>query len=142
MSGIEVVLSRLERVRRSGTGQWMARCPAHQDKGPSLSIADRDGKILLYCHAQCSVHDVLGSIGLDINDLFERRPDEGSPPTQRNRFPAADVLRALRYEITLVSVAASAIAQGEVLCESDRAALIESAGRIESSIQAAGISHG
>lgn len=33
---------------------WMARCPAHDDSTPSLSISEtRDGKMLVHCHAGC-----------------------------------------------------------------------------------------
>ena len=39
--------------RKCGSG-WIARCPAHNDRHPSLSIAERDGKLLVYCHAGCS----------------------------------------------------------------------------------------
>ena len=35
-------------------GGWMARCPAHEDRNPSLSIHDaNDGKVLVRCHAGC-----------------------------------------------------------------------------------------
>jgi hypothetical protein len=38
---------------------WMARCPAHDDYDPSLSLADTaDGKVLLHCHAGCDQHRV------------------------------------------------------------------------------------
>lgn len=61
------LLSRLKRVRPSGDG-WMARCPAHDDREPSLSIAiGKDGKVLLHCHAGCDqdrVIDILRSRGL------------------------------------------------------------------------------
>ena len=39
--------------RRAGAG-WMARCPAHDDREPSLSISrGEDGKVLVRCHAGC-----------------------------------------------------------------------------------------
>lgn len=39
--------------RKTGTG-WMARCPAHDDNNPSLSIRVADGdKVLVHCHAGC-----------------------------------------------------------------------------------------
>jgi putative DNA primase/helicase len=39
--------------RKSGAG-WMARCPAHDDRDPSLAIQDTsDGKVLVRCHAGC-----------------------------------------------------------------------------------------
>ena len=48
--------------RRSGA-QWMARCPAHEDANPSLSISDgKDGKVLVHCHAGCSQDAVLAAL--------------------------------------------------------------------------------
>jgi hypothetical protein len=53
--------------RRAGAG-WMARCPAHDDREPSLSIRQgEDGKVLVRCHAGCeqaTVIAVLRSRGL------------------------------------------------------------------------------
>ena len=37
---------------------WMARCPVHDDRSPSLSIsAGKDGKVLVRCHAGCDQRD-------------------------------------------------------------------------------------
>src|SRR5438105_11788161 len=48
---VDNVLSRLEKVKQAGRG-WVARCPAHDDRNPSLSITvGRDAQVLLYCHA-------------------------------------------------------------------------------------------
>jgi hypothetical protein len=45
--------------RRSGR-TWLARCPAHDDREPSLAICDGgDGKVLVHCHAGCDQRDVL-----------------------------------------------------------------------------------
>ena len=52
--------------RKSGAG-WMARCPAHQDRNPSLSLQDADCKVLAHCHAGCeqqAVVDALRRLGL------------------------------------------------------------------------------
>jgi hypothetical protein len=69
-SPVDVVLSRLERVRRSGGG-WEARCPAHEDRSPSLSVrVGDDGRVLVYCHAGCRTEDVVAAIGLSRRDLF------------------------------------------------------------------------
>ena len=48
----------------------MALCPAHDDKNPSLSIAERNQKILLHCHAGCSIEAVLAKLGIEARDLF------------------------------------------------------------------------
>ena len=62
--------------RRSGRS-WMARCPAHEDQTPSLSIAETvDGKVLLKCWAGCPTEAVLAALGLCWSDLFPDRNDE------------------------------------------------------------------
>ena len=66
----EKVLHCLDGVRPMGAGRWMALCPAHADKTPSLSVRDADGKVLLYCFAGCPSADVLSSIGLTWQDLY------------------------------------------------------------------------
>jgi hypothetical protein len=46
----------LLQARRVGPGRWVAKCPAHRDRSPSLSIAaGQDGRVLVYCFAGCSV---------------------------------------------------------------------------------------
>src|SRR5262249_25666976 len=41
-------------------GGWMAPCPSHDDREPSLSITDsQDGKVLLRCHAGCAQDDLI-----------------------------------------------------------------------------------
>lgn len=54
-------IARVLRARRSGSG-WMAKCPAHDDKNPSLSIREADGKVLVYCHAGCGQRDVIETL--------------------------------------------------------------------------------
>jgi putative DNA primase/helicase len=42
---------------------WMTPCPAHDDREPSLSIADGDdGKVLVHCHAGCEQHRVIAAL--------------------------------------------------------------------------------
>jgi hypothetical protein len=62
-------LDRLDRVRKCASG-WMARCPAHDDRHPSLSIRENDGRILVHCFAGCPVDAVVAAIGLEMRDLF------------------------------------------------------------------------
>jgi hypothetical protein len=47
--------------RRSGPG-WMARCPAHDDNKPSLSISVRNGKVLVHCFAGCGQQNVIDAL--------------------------------------------------------------------------------
>lgn len=67
---LENFLSRLSGVHKSG-GQYMARCPAHDDKHQSLSVSiGSGGKILLNCHAGCSTEAIVQALGLSMKDLF------------------------------------------------------------------------
>lgn len=67
---IERVLARVQ--HNGGPGPtWSARCPAHYDDRPSLSITERpDGQVLIYCHALCDTDNVLEAIGLEYDDLY------------------------------------------------------------------------
>jgi putative DNA primase/helicase len=66
---LDALRSRLHKFQRNGSG-WKALCPAHVDKNPSLSISERDGKILLFCHAGCSFDAVLAALRIESRDLF------------------------------------------------------------------------
>jgi len=53
-------------AKPSGTASWMAKCPAHDDRTASLSIAEgKDGKILLKCFAGCDFADILKAAGIE-----------------------------------------------------------------------------
>jgi len=90
MTPVELVLSKLPDAKRSGKG-WIARCPAHDDRKPSLSITEgEDGRALVYCHAGCTVEAVLDAMGLKMADLMpansaggERRQRPAKPVNER-----------------------------------------------------------
>lgn len=76
----QILLDRLEGVRRTTSDRWMARCPAHDDRRPSLSIRESsDGTILLRCFAGCEAADIVSALELRLSDLFP----EGSSKPQR-----------------------------------------------------------
>jgi putative DNA primase/helicase len=80
--------------RRIG-GTWLARCPAHDDRTPSLSIRNADnGKVLARCHAGCDQQRVLAALrrrGLCLDGdpcslshkvhrtQIEHKPGQGNP---------------------------------------------------------------
>lgn len=73
---------------KSGAG-YVARCPAHDDKNPSLSLKDDDGKILVHCHAGCeqgAVVDALKAQGLWPEQ--ERRTRPAYDPWRDSRIVA------------------------------------------------------
>ena len=67
----EALLARLHGVRRNGGG-WMARCPAHEDRSPSLSIRNGNGKILLHCFGGCSIEAVCAALEIKVRELFSK----------------------------------------------------------------------
>jgi len=141
MSNIETILSRLEKIKRAGTGRWMARCPSHKDKTASLSLRDLDdGRILLHCFAGCNAGEVLGAIGLTINDLFPERLPDGRP--ERRPFPASDVLRAIAIEAQVISIVAVDVAQGVMIDSSVKDRVLLAVSRINAGLDAAGVNHG
>ena len=59
---LDTVLCRLDGVRRCGRG-WVARCPAHEDREPSLSIAQGTRRrVLLHCFAGCLFRDIVRAL--------------------------------------------------------------------------------
>jgi hypothetical protein len=69
----------LLQARPIGAGRWAARCPAHQDRSPSLSVREGDdGRVLVHCFAGCPLTDILAKVGLSIRDLFA-----GPPPSRK-----------------------------------------------------------
>ena len=70
-------------ARRAGRGRFMARCPAHDDSSPSLSIREgRNGRVLVRCFAGCALDAVLDARGLRMSDLFT---GQSPSPEQRRK---------------------------------------------------------
>lgn len=75
MSKLNIFLDKLQGVRRTGEGRYIARCPAHADKSPSLSLKETNtGDVLLHCFASCSFGDVISSLGMRASDCFASSP--------------------------------------------------------------------
>jgi len=103
---IDTLLSRLYKVKKTGSGNWLACCPAHDDKNPSMTIAEKaDGVILINCFAGCVTLDILGAVGLEFADLYPEKLADHIKPL-RKPFPAADVLEALSTETLIVAMTA------------------------------------
>ena len=128
ISPVEKLLSRLDGVRETKRGAWQARCPAHGDKSPSLSIKETgDGTILLRCFAGCNAYEIVSVVGLELSDLFPRHENfthrrPGTP--LRRPWSAADVLRAVQHELHVVAVCAGQLRnEGLTLEDSTRLTL-------------------
>jgi len=71
-------------------------CPAHEDRTPSLSVRDGGDKILVHCHAGCSVDEVCGALGISIRDLFYDQ--KGGDTEIEETYPYLDENRKVLYE--------------------------------------------
>ena len=73
------VMGRFESATQRGE-KWSLRCPVHDDRVASVSAEERDGRVLMHCHAGCATSDVLGAVGLEIADLFVDPPAPAVSP--------------------------------------------------------------
>ena len=57
---------------------WSGRCPAHDDKNPSLSWKDGENEkpVIIKCHAGCSRNAILASLGMEDHPQKEVLPSK------------------------------------------------------------------
>ena len=135
MADINRILDQLEKVKKTGTDRWIARCPAHADKSPSLTIRYIDDKILLHCFGGCAVDEVVSAIGMTLADLMpERVPFEVTKPI-KSRIPASDLLAFIHFESTIVLLSACALVTGKTLSTSDFSRLKLAHDRLEGAVR-------
>ena len=132
------LVSRLDGVKQTGASRWIARCPAHDDRSPSLAVRELDdGRWLIHCFAGCGGADVMGAIGLELSDLYPEPLKHHSAPARPNHYHAArEALRTLHYEVLLIAIAAENVVNKIILSEKDRDRLILSARRVRSVAEA------
>ena len=93
------VLRRLENVT-GRCGKWMACCPAHEDKTPSLAISETDDRVLIHCFAGCETDDVIATIGLSLADLFYNKLSNNElTEGRRRRYQEALITERLQVAI-------------------------------------------
>ncbi len=119
---IEQLITRLEKLRRTGEGKWLACCPAHQDKSPSLAIKQtEDGKILIHCFAGCEVDAIVSSVGLTLADLMPDTDNpeykKGSKPPKFNKYELFD---RLAYESIILCLAIRQLINNKPLSSDDK----------------------
>jgi hypothetical protein len=90
MTAAEFVQGHFKAVRRNGDG-YMARCPAHDDQKPSLSVTDgHQGGVVLYCHAGCTTEAVCAALGLELRDLAPSRAESNGRRAEEARYRYVD----------------------------------------------------
>lgn len=117
---IDKLLDRVQKVKRTGEGKYLACCPAHDDKRPSLGVKlTNDGKILVHCFAGCDVQSIVSAIGLTLADLMPEdssyRRDNATSP----RFNKAELFDRIAFEAVILSLAIRQLLGGETLAADD-----------------------
>lgn len=104
---VELVVARLSdrgcNPRPRADDKWEARCPAHDDRSPSLTVAaGGDGRVLIHCHAGCAVEEIAAALGLTLADLFvPKAPDDRPRLAQTYDYVDADgtlLFQVARFE--------------------------------------------
>lgn len=130
------LLSRLDGVRQTGPDKWIARCPAHDDKTPSLSLKEaQDGAMLVHCWGGCRTEDVVQSVGLTMASLF---PRNSVVPT-RTRWDRADAWQCLVADVGFVAIIAADIVSGRGITKEDASRAGVAADRLAAAIATLGI---
>ena len=121
------LLDRLDRVLRNAGG-WSARCPAHEDKHPSLSIGIApDGGVLIHCFVGCTRAQILSAVGIQERELHPSPSSMGTLPMGRGgRQSGVPDATSSTGRLTLAALAAAKALPVEVLrslgCTDDRRA--------------------
>ena len=136
---IDLLLSRLDRVKNRGDGRWLACCPAHGDRTPSLSIRElTDGTLLVHCFAGCGFEQIVESVGLQPSDLFPPKPESQGPIRTGQRWVPRDVLEAVASEALVAAMAADAVRRGDYLNRADVDRVSKAATRLRAAAREVG----
>jgi hypothetical protein len=93
-------LGKLASVKQTMQGDWTARCPAHTDDSPSLSISEgKDGRILLCRHAGCTTEAICRALGLTVADLFNAKPQRNGKRAEVAAYPYTDQAGKVLFEV-------------------------------------------
>lgn len=82
------VLSLFKGVRKLKNYSYQAMCPCHDDKKTSLTITLKGNKILIHCHAGCSIDDICSTVGIKKSDLFLNPLPQREKPQYDNGIEA------------------------------------------------------
>lgn len=137
---IDRLLSPLSGVKQTGPDRWIALCPAHGDKNPSLSVRELpDGTVLIRCWAGCGAADVVAAVGLGLADLFPRPLPNRGPLRPRERWHRDDVWRMLVLESGIAAVGAADAAAGRAVTAEDAERVGLAADRLSDAARALGV---
>lgn len=117
---IDVLLSRLQKVRRISDGRYQACCPAHNDKSPSMAINTQGDIILFHCFAGCAPDEILQAVDLKWTDLYPDEWDAAYHKACAQKIPLEPVEQR-RVEENVLLIVQNKLEAGEELSAEDQA---------------------
>lgn len=124
-------LSRLQKVKRTGPDRWLALCPAHDDRHPSLNVRiQADGTKLVICRSGCDQEEIRLAMGCEWADFYPEKSTGVYDRKLPRAFPVSDVVEALEHEVMIVAVCACDIAAGKALSKEDKDRVLLASQRI------------
>jgi putative DNA primase/helicase len=102
-----------DKVRWRGQDGFTACCVAHQDRNPSMSVTQRDGKILAYCHAGCPQNAVIAALGLLNAHRGDRPFNKRQRPTNSVTDRSASTTRRYALELWMAANTANGFSNGK-----------------------------
>lgn len=130
---LDLLLEKLEGVRPRGNGKYTALCPAHEDKHPSLAIAEKEnGAIVMHCFAGCGAGEILEMLGLDFAALYPQntRPEQHNCKPFKRPFDPRHIFAAVAGEALTVVQFSRQLASGTPLSGDDHDRLVLAIQRI------------
>lgn len=64
------ILPKLQKPKKLADGSYLAICPAHQDRVPSLHLTQAKDTVLIKCQAGCQTEAVITALGMTMAELF------------------------------------------------------------------------
>ena len=135
MTPLEKLTSRVDH-RFTGPDHGLFRATTREDRNMSCTFkVEDDGRLLIHDHGGDSAVEILAAIGLELSDLYPE-PLHGHRKGSRRPFPAADCLRAVAFEGSLLLAIGAAMLAGEAW---DRERLVLALERVNGALSAAGL---
>jgi hypothetical protein len=139
MSKLDNFVSRLSKAKRTGKDSWIACCPAHDDKSPSMTIREaEDGKLLIHCFAECSIENIIGALGLGFDDIMPDRVADDYRKARKIPFSPSDVLACVKTDSMMIYLALCDLDKGIELSKDRIINLKKASGRIYSAAELGG----
>ncbi len=111
----EIIAAGLLKAKRVGASKYVACCPAHDDRTPSLSIKEsRTGQALVHCFAGCSQDEVISALR---NLGLWAKPS----PVRIDYLRHQSIKEKIRFEQLLLATATAEAREGRVHTEFERA---------------------